>query len=530
MIFGSVDTRNSAGSYLAHSLRTRQTRLAKGTLVTQSIVDELIEAGYQEVVVARLEANDVHENDAAEQLANALCGTHVVMSRPRTGRVNLLAAREGLCLFEPERIREANAVNHCITVSTLAENQWVARGRMLATIKIISYAVPATDVQRVISSFNESTIDVHTTTPKRAILIQTRLSATKESMLEKTQRITAERLTSRGAALDADYRCPHDSVAVQDSLREALTAGVDWIFMIGASAISDRADVIPEAIVNCGGQIDRYGIPVDPGNLLLLAHHGSTRIIGLPGCARSARYNGLDMIIDRLACNVVISDAWLNGLSVGGLLNEVADRPEPRSAASGQQRVSALLLAAGSSRRAGSINKLLAPYRGSAMITQVARTLKRSAVQRVLAVTGFEHERVSTALTEAQCEHHHNPKYASGMASSLVAGLSQLTDCDAVIVCLGDMPHVSPASLDALIAAYQDHEDKLIFVPVYQGQRGNPVLFTQAFFDTLLSLEGDIGARRLLREYPDQVLEVDVPDKGILQDYDTEVELSQLAP
>lgn len=168
-------------------------------------------------------------------------------------------------------------------------------------------------------------------------------------------------------------------------IRQSLDRQPDWILIVGASAISDRADVIPEAIIAAGGTIDRYGIPVDPGNLLLLAHIGKTSLIGLPGCARSQRYNGLDMIIDRMACDVAVTNSWLSALSVGGLLTEIATRPAPRIDASRQQIVGIVVLAAGSSSRAGSINKLLANHGDAALVVHVANAARNSQADRVIA-------------------------------------------------------------------------------------------------------------------------------------------------
>jgi len=114
------------------------------------------------------------------------------------------------------------------------------------------------------------------------------------------------------------------------------------------------------------------------------------------------------------------------------------------------------------------------------------------------------------------------------MASSVIAGVSCLTDCDAVLVCLGDMPHVTAAVIDQLIDAFKANPDKSIVIPVSDGRRGNPVLFGKVFFDTLLTLEGDTGAKYLLKQYPDEILEVAVEGDGILLDYDTQKELDTL--
>ncbi len=312
------------------------------------------------------------------------------------------------------------------------------------------------------------------------------------------------------------------------SYKKALELEINWLLIVGASAISDRRDVIPEAIIAAGGQIDRYGIPVDPGNLLLLGRIAEVAIIGLPGCARSPKYNGLDMIVDRMACDIPITNNWLSSLSVGGLLAEIADRPAPRVKAKQQQQVGIIILAAGSSRRAGDTNKLLFELDEHAMVTEVANVACASQADRVIAVTGFDHSLVEQALASTSVECHYNKAHASGMASSVIAGVAQLTDCDAVMVCLGDMPHVSTAIINQLIDAFKTNPDKSIVLPVFDKRRGNPVLFGKVFFDTLLTLEGDTGAKYLLKQYPDEILEVTVESDSILRDYDTQKELDTL--
>lgn len=528
MNFGTVDIAHCEGCLLAHSQTTVHGRIGKGTRITADIALQLAEHGLSTVVVAQLENGDIHEDAAAHAVAAQLSGNSVSLSRARTGRVNLMASVEGLCHFDAKAIIEANCIDEGITIATLPENHWVARGRMVATVKIIPYAVSNASLQAVLTVLAKRTLSVTKPVPHRVELLQTRLSSIKESVLDKTYRITNERLVSRGASLTYESRCHHDAAPLVTLIGESLQRLPDWILIVGASAISDRADVIPQAIVMAGGTIDRYGLPVDPGNLLLLAHIGTTRIVGLPGCARSKRYNGLDMIFDRMACELPITDSWLNGLSVGGLLAEIADRPAPRIIRSDQYKIGALVLAAGSSRRAGKTNKLLVPYGKHTLVSHVAKVVCNSNACRVIAVTGFEPTLVEDALSSLTIECHYNGAHNSGMASSVVAGVSQLSDTDGVLICLGDMPHITTHIINQLIEAYKNNPDKSIFVPVNNKQRGNPVLFSNVFFDTLLSLEGDVGARKLVQQYPDEVYELEVAGSGLFVDYDTEEELSAL--
>ena len=105
----------------------------------------------------------------------------------------------------------------------------------------------------------------------------------------------------------------------------------DALIAFGASAITDRRDVIPAAIEAIGGRIERFGMPVDPGNLLLLAERHGMPIIGAPGCARSPKENGFDWVLQRVLAGVPIHDADIRAMGVGGLLMEIASRPQPRA-------------------------------------------------------------------------------------------------------------------------------------------------------------------------------------------------------
>ncbi|OED41741.1 hypothetical protein AB833_08950 [Chromatiales bacterium (ex Bugula neritina AB1)] len=524
MWFGELPVAQATGCLLAHSVRLSSGRVAKGSTITDALATQLSAEGYQEITVARLEDGDVHEDQAAELLSRALVGEGVSLDQAHTGRVNLYATHDGLLVFDRDIICEFNAVDEAVTIATLPENTWVLAGRMVATCKIISYAVPAKSIDAAIVACSSGRVSVHAAQPRRAALVQTVLPTVKKTTLDKTRKVTGQRLAIRSAKITQERRCDHSMAALAGELHRIDRSAVDWILIVGASAISDRRDVIPMAIEAAGGTVTRFGIPVDPGNLLLLGTISNCLVVGLPGCARSPKYNGLDQLLDRMACGVTIDQKWLDGLGVGGLLTEMVDRPQPRALADtavNKPVIAGLLLAAGSSRRAGKINKLLSPYNGKPMLKAVLLALVQSKVSEVHVVTGFEHEKIEPLLTEFNVSSHYCASHAMGMAHSLASGISRLQNMDAVLVCLGDMPHVSSEIIDQLIEATGDRAAEVIAVPVVAGKRGNPVMVGSAFFDVLLQHQGDTGARFLMKQYPELVLEIPIDDNSILLDYDT---------
>ncbi|MBX2885080.1 MAG: molybdopterin-binding/glycosyltransferase family 2 protein [Granulosicoccus sp.] len=531
MYFGSVSIEECEGCILAHSFKSAAGRIRKGQLLDQDHIALIRSSGVSHVTVARLDNDDIHEDTAAYRIAESLSGRNVRLGAASTGRVNLHAINTGLCEFDAATIHAINLLHEDITVATLPGSSRVVEGQIIATVKIIPFAAQSEHVTAACSAAKEG-ISVLPTVPAKAVLIQTRLPALSDSALDKASRVTEHRLLERSCTLIEETRVDHTSSAVVAALQQALATEVDWIIIFGASAISDRDDIVPAAIAAAGGTIERFGMPMDPGNLLLLANLQDKTVIGMPGCARSPKYNGLDKVLDRLASKAPISNHWIASLGVGGLLSEIPDRPRPRVVVQEQPKITALILAAGSSTRFGESNKLLAEWKGRPLLQHVIAAASDSRATSVSVVTGFDNESVesqATASTWAKpVQLINNPAFVTGMASSLVKGVSASLDSDAIIVCLADMPNISSGVIDRLIDAFLQKSDKAIYVPVVDGQRGNPVLITRKLFDSILSLVGDTGARVLAQQFPDSVVEVNVEDTSIFQDVDTKRELDAI--
>jgi len=189
----------------------------------------------------------------------------------------------------------------------------------------------------------------------------------------------------------------------------------------------------------------------------------------------------------------------------------------------------ALVLAAGSSRRMPSENKLLARWQGKALLRHVTEHALNSHAESVYVVTGHESGQVASLLADLSVKLIHNSDYPSGLAESLKVGVGMLAEkVDGVLVCLGDMPQVSEIEMNALIDAFSPARGQDICIPIYEGRRGNPILLGRRFFPQLTTIQGDVGARQLIKANLDRVVEVPVDTAGIFLDVDTPMELSQL--
>jgi molybdenum cofactor cytidylyltransferase len=249
-------------------------------------------------------------------------------------------------------------------------------------------------------------------------------------------------------------------------------------------------------------------------------------VIGVPSCARSPKVNGFDWVLQRLLAKLSVSGADIARMGAGGLLKEIPSRPTPRegsaAAAPRAPSIGAIVLAAGQSRRMGSVNKLLETVGDAPMVRRVVQNVLASDVAETVVVLGHEAERVREALAGLDVRFVVNADYAQGLSTSLKAGLEALAESrDGAIVCLGDMPLVAPRHVDRLIAAFDPVEGRGICVPVVEGKRGNPVLWARGYFAEMMEVQGDVGARHLLGQFADDVCEVDMGDRAVMTDIDT---------
>jgi molybdenum cofactor cytidylyltransferase len=531
MKFGAVPVAEALGATAVHSIRTGSLVLKKGTLIRAEEIAALQAAGVKEIVVSRLEPGDVSEDEAAADIAAALKGDGVRLDRAFTGRCNLFADRAGVLVVDRDAIDRLNRVDEAVTAATLAAYKPVVEGEMIATVKIIPFAVAAAARDKALAEASRAkpVIRVAPYTIKKVGIVSTLLPGLAPKVIDKTLTITEARIAPAGATIVAEKRVPHDQAALAKAIAEVRAAGAELVIVFGASAIADRRDVIPMAIETAGGEIEHFGMPVDPGNLMLVGRIDGEPIVGAPGCARSPKENGFDWILMRLLAGLAVTRSDITGMGVGGLLMEIVTRPQPRTEPQPEKgkRIAAIVLAAGRSTRMGAINKLIAEIGGKPLVRIAAEQALASHAAPVIVVTGHEREKVEAALAGLPVRFAHNAGYAEGLGSSLRAGIAAVPkEADGVIVCLGDMPQVDAQLIDKLLAAFDPEKGALVVVPSIGGRRGNPVVWARRCFADLMTVQGDIGARHLISSYPEAVVEVPVAGDAALTDVDTPESLS----
>jgi molybdenum cofactor cytidylyltransferase len=532
MIFGDLPIAEAEGAILAHSQQVGDTSYKKGLRLTAAHLAALQAAGVETVVAARLEPGDLDEDAAARRVAEACAGSGISLGTAATGRVNLYADADGLAVFDRARLDTVNLVSEAVTVAAVHPYDRVEAGQLLATVKIIPLGLPERTAERAAETARAGGAPLIALAPfraRRAGLLQTTLPGTRDKVLAKTTEAVDQRMRGLGGTLHAEERVGHTPAAIAEGLARLRAAGCDLLLILGASATTDRRDAIPAGIEAAGGRVRHYGMPVDPGQLLVLGELDGTATLALPGSARSPRVGGNDWVLWRLVAGLEVTSEDIMRMGAGGLLKEIPTRPLPRAEAAPQRRraaqaaprIAALVLAAGRSSRMGGANKLLQEVAGRPLVQHAAAAARDSRAEPVVVVTGHQADAVREALHGFEAAPVHNPDYAEGLSSSLKAGLDALPeDVDGVVVLLGDMPAVTAETIDRLIAAFDPPGGAAICMPERDGRRGNPVLLARRFFPELREIAGDVGAKPVIAEYPELVRGVPV-DADVFTDLDT---------
>lgn len=533
MRFGPVPIERAVGAVAAHALRVDGHVLKKGARVTEDDVVALMRRGVTEIVVAELGPDDVTENAAAERIARALVGPAARCEAPFTGRCNVFAEKAGMVVVDRAGVDALNGVDEAVTFATLSEHAVAAQHAMIATVKIIPFALSEELVQRAETLARERgpLISVAPFSVRKVAAVSTLLPGLDRKVIDKTIATLERRLAPAGAKLIAERRVAHDEASLTRTLNELKPVGAELIIVFGASAVTDRRDVVPGAIEAAGGTVDRLGMPVDPGNLLLLGTLDGKPVLGAPGCARSPKENGFDWVLNRLLARAPVTGREIAGMGVGGLLMEIVSRPQPRESEETTlgRSVAAIVLAAGRSTRMGGPNKLLENLHGKPLVRHAVEAAVGAGLDEVVVVTGHQGALVEQALSGLPVRFARNEAFAQGLSTSLRTGVSALSaHVGGAVVMLGDMPGVAAELIGRLAEAFDPESGAHVVVPTRNGRRGNPVLWGRRFFPDLARVDGDVGGRHLLERHGESVREVEAEDDGPMIDVDTPEVLAAL--
>ena len=496
MKFGTFPVEDCVGGILAHSISIGGKRMRKGRRLSYEDVDSLRAAEISEIVVALLESGDLGEDEAAERIAAKLCGggNRLITSAPFTGRVNIYVEEPGILYVDERRVLELNRIDPAITLATLPNFSRLAPRMLAATVKIITYGVPEAEVVRA-ETVGAGALKHRDVAHRSAGLIMTEIPGGKHSLIEKGRVSVESRLSALGISLVDAQVTSHDAASIGKALKDC---DGSILLILTGSATSDSRDVAPYGLQLAGGVLHRFGMPVDPGNLLFLGKMGPKPVIGLPGCARSPALNGADWVLERVACGIAIEDIDIAAMGAGGLLKEIPVRPQPRgtiAAASARPIIEALVIEAGNFEQA----------------FEIAKKVSRSRLDRVKLVGSEPTGDLAGEIAGSNVALVRTGTNLRRRGDSIRMGIAALgRDADAVVLIPADGFVPNGAQLNRMAAAFSPSDNREIIRFAGPGiSSGPPILFGRRFFESLSELGGTSGASKLIAEFGDFLNEID---------------------
>lgn len=322
MKFGPVPLERAEGKILAHNISDPAGRrlLRKGRLIDPEMLNVLRQAGRTRVWVAELDPEDVHEDEAARRVAAVVAGGGLEVSSPHQARVNLKAEAPGILQVDRERLRELNRLPG-LTVATLPSGIFVPLRKRAATVKVIPYAMHGRDVEEAEELGRSGAILKLKRLPDVSVgLVLVGGEGQGSDRLDSMADAVRGRVEKMGSTLRGSSTVASRVGEIGAGIEEQVSAGARLVVVAGETAIMDWNDIIPQGILEAGGRIEHFGLPVDPGHLLLLAYLDDVPVVGAPGCIRGSLPDGVDLVLPRLLAGEKLEAEHLTALGHGGLL------------------------------------------------------------------------------------------------------------------------------------------------------------------------------------------------------------------
>ena len=330
MFFGEIKTENSENSILSTSIildnNNLKIKIKKGTIINKKIISLFLENKINYVICAKLEEDDVNEDLAVCKISEKIINkrnSNLKLSKARQGRCNILSKINGLLKFDSQQLLSMNSITDQVGIASVKPYSLVKKDQIVASTKAIPFAINKSLLQKI-EKASFKCLQVLPFQKMNVHLIQTKNKNTPDKVLNKTVIVTKNRLLTLGLNNFIDKKSDHNVKSLSNNIRDSIEEDADIILVFGASAICDINDIIPQSLRDNKGTIIRLGMPVEPGNLMLLGQITKSNkiipFIGMPGCARSQKENGVDWILWRLFCGLGISNEDINHMGSGGLL------------------------------------------------------------------------------------------------------------------------------------------------------------------------------------------------------------------
>ena len=320
MIFKKEKIYKSINLISGHNIKLPEKTIRKSNKITKEDIFFLKKNRIEEIYVAILDKNDIHEDIAAGKIVKNIIGKNVYFKKAQNGRADFYSKINGLLNFSTINLTKINSSFDDLAVCSLKKYSVIKKNQLLGNVKILPYAITKAKLNKIlkIKQF-KNLFEINPVTIKKVDLVITQQLFENNKNMNKIKQSLTERLKSFGLKIGHSKIINHDVSDLVSYLKTKAISNTDLLLIYGSTSIADTNDVIPFGIRKAKGNIIAAGIPSDPGNLMLIAKLNNTIILGVPGCAKSLQKNGFDLILEQICHGIEISKKSVAEISNGGL-------------------------------------------------------------------------------------------------------------------------------------------------------------------------------------------------------------------
>ncbi|NGQ96069.1 molybdopterin-binding protein [Brevibacillus sp. SYP-B805] len=325
--FKEVPVREAVGLVLPHDMTQilpgefKGRLFKKGHVITEADIEPLLSIGKEHIYIMEMPEGHLHEDDAGIRIAQAVAGKNLTLTEPYEGKVTLKSTCLGLLKVKEEAIHAINALE-AIALATRENNQVVKPGDAVAAARIIPLIIEEqriAELESIARGFGEEIVTVMPFAPKRVGLVTTGGEVYSGRIQDKFGPAVRAKVEALGSTVVEQRFAPDDKALIEQEIRYFVQQGVDLILVTGGMSV-DPDDRTPGAIAGAGAQVVRYGTPMLPGSMLLVAYIGDIPVLGLPGAVMHEPFTSFDVFLPRILAGERIEEKDITRLGYGGLI------------------------------------------------------------------------------------------------------------------------------------------------------------------------------------------------------------------
>ncbi|NLO47306.1 MAG: molybdopterin-binding protein [Clostridiales bacterium] len=320
-----IRVEDAVGQTLCHDITAifadgqKGARFKRGHVITKEDVPVMLDIGKYHVFVWEPGVDEVHEDDCAIALTTAISGDNIVFQGPSEGKMSLSAAIDGMFLVNREALRAINAVDD-FTVACIPNHQKVKAGDQLAGARIVPLVTKRRNLEKALGIARENfpVFSVLPFKPLKCGIIITGSEVYYGRIEDRFEPVMKSKLAAYGADILGFVKCPDDLSVISGAIKDFMDKDADLIFLTGGMSV-DPDDLTPTSIRESGAKVVTQGVPMQPGNMLMMAYLGKTMLLGVPGASMHFPITSLDTFLPRIFAGIEIKKEDIAGLGEGGL-------------------------------------------------------------------------------------------------------------------------------------------------------------------------------------------------------------------